>query len=181
MGVLVGCESDISQRCILLVVKTYHLQSYITKSIDCRSREGILYLYLVLVMPHLEHYLRLWPPPSIKWLGSWSTFHMRRVWGIWVRLDVRRLKEDLILAFYCLEGYSTEKARLATEVQRRGHKNMVTNCNEQNSSSSQWEWLSTRVFSRKVCNSCSLEYFLNTDEQGHQPTVPDPTLKLIWL
>lgn len=66
MGVLVGCESDISQQCILLVVKTYHLQSYITKSIDCRSREGILYLYLVLVMPHLEHYLRLWPPPIHK-------------------------------------------------------------------------------------------------------------------
>jgi len=56
----VGCKSCMSQQCIILVMKADHLQSYITKSIRCRPREGIIYLYLVLVMPLLEHYLQLW-------------------------------------------------------------------------------------------------------------------------
>lgn len=36
-----------SQECILLVVKTNDLQSYVTKSKSCRLRERIISLYLV--------------------------------------------------------------------------------------------------------------------------------------
>jgi len=62
LGVLVDENINVTWQRVLADQKAKHMLSCIKKSVACRSREVILFLYSALVRSHLEYSIQLCSP-----------------------------------------------------------------------------------------------------------------------
>jgi len=72
LGVLVNEKVSMTQQRVPTAQKANHILGCIKRSVDSRSREGILPLYFALVRSHTEYCIQLWGPKHKKTWTCWS-------------------------------------------------------------------------------------------------------------